>query len=301
MSLDEVLALAFTERHPDRAASVLERLDPTDAADAVANLPPERAAAVLSHFTTGFAAECLAKLAPERAAEILERADLDVEARLLRALPEEDRTGIVAGLSQGTRVALEGLLRFPKGTAGSVMEPRVLALPRDLGVKDAIQRLEREAQALRGYVYVVDRGGALVGVVAVRELMSAEASAQLGSIMRAAEATVSPFTAVSDLLTHPGWQDYHALPVVDENRALLGAVRYSTYRRLEREVAGGRQTSELVDTGVALAELYWLLLSRALTGVATTSAPSPDPAARLQKRAAGQLDAPESKTEGDRS
>src|SRR5690606_40748530 len=53
---------------------------------------------------------------------------------------------------------------------------------------------------------------------------------------------VSVWMPVALVRAHSGWQRYHALPVVDEEQRLLGAIRYQTLRRLEQI---GKHTSEL--------------------------------------------------------
>lgn len=275
MDVDVTLATVFIESYPDDAARVFERFEPGAVAGLLAGLRPEVAAVGLARSTIGFAATCLSRMDSGTAARILEEIDLGVGARLLRAVTDDDRARILLAVSEGTRTALERSLRYPEDTAGSVMEPRVLALPEDTSRVEAVRRLEREAHHLRDYVYVVDRAGTLVGVVGVRELLLADAEGALRTILHPADAVISPFAGVHELLFHPGWEDFHALPVVDEAGVLLGAIRYSTYRRLERERRGRGRAQQLAGTGVALAELYWLVLARALAG--GTSQPSGPP------------------------
>jgi hypothetical protein len=75
----------------------------------------------------------------------------------------------------------------------------------------------------------------------------------------------------ADVLAHPGWKEVHALPVVDEQGAYLGALRYRTLRRLEEELL--HRPGEDGDATAALGQLFATAatgLLEALTGPVTT-------------------------------
>jgi hypothetical protein len=49
---------------------------------------------------------------------------------------------------------------------------------------------------------------------------------------------LSVWLPVAIVREHPGWQRYHAMPVVDDEDRLVGAIRYQMLRKLEREAPG---------------------------------------------------------------
>lgn len=263
------LAAAFMETHPEEAAQVIDSLPPPVAAALLGMSPPRTAAATLSSLSPGAAIACLPFLRNEAAGSLLEELGPEAASRLLRQLDAEQRDALLHALPAGSRSGFERLLRFPEGTAGAAMEPRTLALPEDVTVEEARGRLEREADRFHSYVYVVDRKGVLVGVAGIRDLLRAEPGTPLRSVAQPASARLSCYAETSELLSHPGWESFHALPVVDPDGTLLGVIRYATLRRLEREKQRGRTGQNLVLAGLALAEVYWITLANALAAANT--------------------------------
>jgi hypothetical protein len=71
------------------------------------------------------------------------------------------------------------------------------------------------------------------------------------------------------------------MPVVDEHDRLLGAIRYQTVRRLEREAAG-RTPNPTLLTARALGDVLRLSATGMLAGVAAAASREPEPADSLE-------------------
>jgi hypothetical protein len=71
------------------------------------------------------------------------------------------------------------------------------------------------------------------------------------------------------ILNHPGWQSFHAMPVVDEAGALVGVIRYETMRRLASDTSAERQP-ELMVFGATLGQIWVTLATTMLDGFAAT-------------------------------
>jgi magnesium transporter len=269
MEVERLLTDAFAEAHPGDVAALLERLDPGEAARQIEDLPAAPAAAVLARMTAFAGARCLGELDPSRAGEVLDALPRDLAAGLLRRLDAPLRRRLLEAVPGEAAVPLARLLQYPEDTAGALMDPQVLALPDDIAVGEAQARVQRASRYVFYYVYVVERTQALVGVVTLRELMLARAELPLASVMRPHVARLPAGAARAAIVVHPGWRQYHALPVVDEAGVFLGAVRYETLRRLEEDVAAAGQGPGALDTALTLAELAWVGLAGAFGGVTT--------------------------------
>ncbi len=270
MIAEEHLARAFLESHPSRAAMTLERMPPARAAAVLGVVPAESAAAVMREMTPPFAGGCLLLLAAQNGAAILTAMPIDDVAGIVRAVDPGQRERMLAGLAPGTREPLERVLPYPAGTAGSVMDPSIFQLPEDVIVADARERLRRAARDLLYYLYVIDRQHRLVGVLDIPELMLARPRDPVSASMHRNVNRLSAWMPVSLVMEHPGWHSYHAMPVVDEEDRLLGAIRYQTLRRLERE-ATGRDPNPAMLTARALGELFQLGTTGMVAGVAATA------------------------------
>ncbi len=270
MTAEERLARAFIDEHPSRAAKALEQLPASQAAAVLRVVPPRSAAAVVGEMTTTHAAGLLGRLEPSAAAAIAEEMSTQHIASVVRALDPVQRERLMSALPEATRDPLARVIPYPHGTAGAAMDPSVFRLPSDVIVADARARLRRAARDLLYYVYVVDREQHLVGVLDIPQLMLAPARERLSSVMQHHVEQLSAWMPVTSVQEHPGWQRHHALPVVDEEQRLLGAIRYQTLRRLERETAERAPDASLL-TARALGELFQIGTTGMVAGVAASA------------------------------
>ena len=268
MSVVETFATALLVEHAPRAGMALERLPAAQAAAVLQTLTTMHAAAVLREMTPPRAADTLALLAPEEASAILAATPANDAARIARALDAARRDAIVSGMPEADREVLLRVLRFPEGTAGAEMDPSVFQVFDDVLVSEARDRLRRAARDLLYYIYVVAHDGTLIGVLDIPELMLASARRQIGAAMHRDPERVSAWMPVALVREHPGWHRYHAMPVVDESNRFLGAIRYQTLRRLEREAVGRGEDPAMV-TARALGDLFRVGTAGLVAGVAT--------------------------------
>jgi magnesium transporter len=262
---ERALALAFLEEHPHEAALALDRLPAAQAAALLRAAPAPHAAAAVREMTPRHACESLSALGPAAAAAIVGELPSTEAANLLRRMPPAAGDPLVAALPVRQREPVARALRYPEGTAGALMDPAIFELPEDVTVAEARDRLREAARDLLYYVYVVDREHRLVGVLDIPELMVARARDELRVVMHSRVDSLLAWEPVAAVRAHPGWRRYHAMPVVDEERRLLGAIRYQTFRRLEQDAVGaGPQPAAL--TALALGELYHLGLAGLVEG-----------------------------------
>jgi magnesium transporter len=222
------VARRYLAVHPEEGAALLEQRSLDEVAGALETCPPAVAGGVLRRMRTALASDVLTRLPPEHAGAILRSLSHGDAARLLRGIAPEVRRALSARLPRDLRHAVEALLRFPEGTAGALMDPRVASLPGDLTAEQAAARLRAEPAYGAYYLYVVDREQRLVGVINYRDLVRAEPSGQLASFMRPAVQSIRADTSGEALAGHPGWRGFLALPVVDEQGVLLGALRHES-------------------------------------------------------------------------
>ena len=267
MTAEERLASAFLELHPTRAAATLERMPAPRASAVLRFTPPGVAAGALRDMTVTDAADCLADLPPTDSAAIVAELAADDAAVIVRALRPEPRDALLAALDAKVRDPIRRVLRYPDGTAGAVMDPAIFQLPDDALVADARARLGRAARDLLYYLYVADREHRLVGVLDIPELMLARPRDQVSSAMHRNVECLSAWAPLALVREHQAWQLYHAMPVVDEAQRLVGAIRYQTLRRLEREASGRTPDPGRLTAG-ALAELFQLGTTGLVAGIA---------------------------------
>ena len=263
----ETLSYMFITAHPTDAARILERHPPEETAPFFSGAPPRVSAAVLQAMDTQSAAYCLDRLENHIAASIIDRMPIHIAAVLLRRM--EQTEALLDTFPQDRTEDLRLLLRYPDGAAGALMDPRVLTIPDDLTVEEALARVQAQATVVKDYIYVVDRGQILVGVYSLNRLLEALPHQKITALMDKPTAQVSPYMTQQAILEHPGWRLFHDLPVVDPQGMFLGAISYITLRKLEHEALGRAGTMSDQDVSSALGELYWIGLSGFIKGAAS--------------------------------
>lgn len=266
----ERLVRRFLEKHPVDAARVMDRFAGGLSSSVLEGLDPSRVAPVIGAMSDHVAAECIAEMEPGKGAEVLAELDLDQDSALLRRVSESRRTELLQAMPADRSALLVRVLHFPPGSAGALMDPKVLSVPDSLTVGEALEQVRAAPHLAIYYLYLVDGSSRLSGVVNLRELMLADPESALVDKMAT---NVDSLAATADrraILVHPGWAEYHALPVVDEAGRFVGVLRYETLRRLE-----GQARTELPSASLAasLGELYWVGLSGILRGIGQAAAP----------------------------
>jgi magnesium transporter len=250
------LLTTFATEHPIDFARLVEGGTPEDVAHVLAQLDHETASIVLARMTPSAAAAAICLIELENAAEILSDAGASNAAGVLARCPEAARRKLLGLMSGREADAIRRLLVHAAHTAGSIMDALVPCIADDASVSEALQLIRDQVVHALYYVYIVDRHQHLVGVTTLRELFQAEPSASVLSVMRERPAKLQAHASLAAVTAHPGWRHYHALPVVDRENVLLGAIRYDTARAVERELGQAVRRTNVSQTAGALAQLY---------------------------------------------
>ena len=203
----------FYDLDDEEKIALLARLDPATSADILEGLSSEEEAAeLLRALPTATVIRIIEEMAPDEAADLLGDIDPDVAQAILARLehPEE----------------IQPLLLHPDDSAGGLMTSEFLALRQRMTASDALQAVRqwKPESETAYYLYVVDAQKKLVGVVSLLQLIVADPLTLLKDILDPDVISVPAGTdqeEVAHLIAH---YDLLSLPVVDENRVLLGVI-----------------------------------------------------------------------------
>jgi CBS domain-containing protein/sporulation protein YlmC with PRC-barrel domain len=223
--------------------AVLDQMRPADLANALQDLPDarrnevaaaledERLADVLGELPERDQVEILAALDRERAADVLEEMDPDDAADLLGELSRPEREELLDLMEPDEADPVRQLLKYLPGTAGSVMTSEPVILTPDATVAEALARI-REPQlppAVAAQVFVARAPmatptGRYLGMVHFQRLLREPPSEILGGVVDAGIDALRPDTPLIEITERMATYDLVALPVVDQNNRLVGAV-----------------------------------------------------------------------------
>ena len=216
----------LAELHPADLATIIDQLAPRDRAGVLASLDDEAAADAIEEMEPDTQVEVIEDLAPERAADILEEMSPDDAADLVADLSDETRAELLALMERDEADELGELLRFPEDTAGGTMTTEFVAVPADLTAAQTIDRLrdlEPDAETIY-YVYVVDAGERLVGVLSLRDLIVARPASPVGEVMIPEPVAVDVLADRDEVAAVVARYNLLAVPVVDAANRLVGIV-----------------------------------------------------------------------------
>ena len=233
------LARALTRYDDVQVGAQLDNLEPAEQDAVLQHLPAERRPKVLSRMRYEVAAEIIGRLAPEEAAGLLDNLESDDAADILGRIDEGKLRQILARFDAADAHALEELLAYPERSAGGIMSPSFFSVHQDVTIAEAtrlIQTAEELPQHVQ-YLYVVDEHDRLVGVIGLRDLVLSKPDQPIHSVMATEMVTVTADTDQEKVAECASRYDLVAIPVVDEQRRLLGIVTIDDIVDVLREEA----------------------------------------------------------------
>jgi magnesium transporter len=221
------LAQDLVEKDPGAAARRLEAMTEEEAVSVIGALGPKAKSLVYPHLSVTYAAALLRAAGPEDFEVIARRLEPERAAAIFMHLPEDARERFVPHLPEKVRRHVRELLTYPADSVGRLMTPQYLSIRKDMTVRDAIKKIRAEVKkrARASYAYVIDADDVLVGVMNMHDLLLAEPSATIESLMRRDVFALRPFTGIEEAATELGKRRYFAAPVVDTENRLLGVIK----------------------------------------------------------------------------
>src|SRR5512139_4350479 len=218
----------------------LSHLHPADLADIIEDLTGRERSAMFHALDTETAADALEEIDPkiqkalietipvEKASDIVEEMSPSDAADLLADLPEERAEEILEGMEKERAEDLRELLVHPEETAGALMTTAYLSLSPGVTVETAIVRLKAEAENLDiiDYVYVVNEEEILLGVVSIRDLLTAQSHQPLSDLLAPRVVSVKLQEDQKEVVEAFAKYGFRALPVVDEGEHLKGVIGF---------------------------------------------------------------------------
>lgn len=197
------------------------------------------ASLVLVHLGEDAVREVTREMTKEQVVDLLERMEPDDATDVVEMLPDDLRSRVISEISSTEEVELRNLLAYRNDTAGGIMSPVVFKMSEDHTCGDAIAELQAHADELESvfYLYVVDARNRLAGVVSLRTLLVHTPTTPLVSIMHRDVIAVGPNQDQEEVARFVARYDLLAVPVVDDEKRLLGIVTVDDVVDVIREEA----------------------------------------------------------------
>ena len=225
------LLATFDEMRATDVANALRDMTPKRRMEFALELGDERLASVLEELPERIQVEILSVLDINRGADVLERMSPDDAADLISELPVQTAEQLLDTMEPAEAEDVRRLLTYEERTAGGMMTTEPVVLPPDATIAEALA-LVREPElipALATMVYVCrppveTPTGRFLGVAHLQALLREPPSTLVGAIVDNDIAWPHPEASLAEVASLLAAYNLVALPVVDENLRLVGAV-----------------------------------------------------------------------------
>ena len=214
--------------HPAQLADLVEAASHEEGEEIIAAVGADREleADVFEELDMEHQVEFLRSRSDEEAARVLAAMAPDDAVDLLEELDQERRLPILQRLPAAHQRKLRSLLSYNPETAGGLMNPDFVAVPGTGSVGDALAAVKSSTVApeASGVVLVTDEAGHLSGTVLVVELLRADPSAPVATVAHGDPVALNPDADVHEVSRAMSDYNLAVLPVVDDQRTVLGMI-----------------------------------------------------------------------------
>ena len=217
----------YLRRYPGEAARDMEHAAPDEVARVLSQEPHPTAAIVLRHMQPDHAARVLEAAGIEGVHDLVTALDPAYTANLFGRLRQESRAQLLAALPESLAKEIEGILAFPPGTAGSIMDARVALFRPDTTVMQALERIRELRERRIADLVIAESDGTFEGVVRLQDVVGAEPHTALAELQSPRSISVHPMQPRDEVVELLNEHRLSSLPVVDLQNRVVGIIRHA--------------------------------------------------------------------------
>jgi magnesium transporter len=212
--------------HPAEIAQLLESLPPAKRDFVWELVDHEDDGEVLLHVNDELRATLIRGMEDEEILAATEGLDVDDLADLVADLPAELTDQLLHSLDKQNRDLLTEVLSYDEDSAGGLMSPDTVTVRPDVTVDTVLRylRMREELPQHTDSVFVVNRYGGYLGVLALTRLITASPEETVAEIMSTEISGIPVDLEAMDVVMMFEDRDLVSAPVVDTSGRLLGRI-----------------------------------------------------------------------------
>lgn len=214
--------------YPAVTAEILDELNAREIWTVLRNCPLQRRAQIFEFLSLSRQVELVEGIERKELSPLIEEMSPDNRVDLLSRMDAERVESLLPLMAQAERSDIRKLLAYPEESAGAIMTTEYASLPAEITVADALERLRKQAPDRETiyYIYIIDEGRRLQGLITLRQLILAKPATVLSDIMRRDVIAVRVDDDQEFVAQELARYDFIAIPVVDNQNRLVGIVTH---------------------------------------------------------------------------
>ena len=240
--------------HPADIAYILEALPLEERLVAWDLVKAEREGEILLEVSEAVRESLIATMDSKELVAAAETLEADEIADLAPDLPEDVVQDVIRALPQEERVLLRAALSYDEGTVGALMDFDQVSVRADVSLEAATRYLRAldELPAHTDQLFVVDRGGKLLGTLPLARLIVTDLEREVGAVMIPESVKLRPEDRAEDAAQAFERYDLVSAPVVDLiTGSLVGRV---TVNGVMDYIRATSAESQLAEAGLSKEE-----------------------------------------------
>ncbi len=220
------LRILLTDLHSADIAEIINHLNVNDARFVFNLLNTETAGEVVVELDENLREKILKKIDPEKISDIVDELETDDATEIVRELPEEIAEHVLDNIDEEDSQDVKELLKYPEDSAGGIMNSDYVFVTENESVKAAIKQVRLHSEEFDHiyHIYVTKESGELIGTVLLKSLLINPLSTTISSVMEEDLIYVTPDTDQEEVANIMQKYDLVAIPVVDNNKIMLGRI-----------------------------------------------------------------------------
>ena len=261
------------EYHYADLAEIVDELSIEEGIYLIKLLDSEKTSDVLTEVDEDIRESILELLSVKEIAEEVEELDSDDAVDLIAELPEARQAAVIAQIEDDGRAQdIQELLAYDEDSAGGLMAKELVKVNENWTVTKCMREMRTQASEVKRVhsIYVVDDENKLIGRLSLKDLLTANDKAKVKSVYIPKVDYVSISEQGEEVAKLMAKYDLEAVPVVDDEKKLLGRITIDDIVDFIKEeadkdyqlAAGIASDVEADDSIVELtrARLPWLIL-----------------------------------------
>lgn len=270
---DAQLVTLFEDVHFADVAEILDEVNWDEAVYLVRLLDSEKTSEALMELDDDVRERLLESLTPKEIAEEIEEMDTDDAVDAIAELDEDIQQAVIEYIEDEEHAAdIQEMLQYDEDSAGGLMAKELIKVKETWTVAGCVREMRRQAEEVTRVhsIYVVTKENVLIGRLSLKDLLTSDAKTKISEIYIPKVDAVNVNDQGEDVAKLMQKYDLEAIPVVDDEKKLLGRITIDDIVDFIKEeaekdyqmAAGISQDVEADDSILQLtrARLPWLFL-----------------------------------------